>query len=98
MLSFILNSIIHINIFYASFLHEKLFANFLLATCDYSCVFYSTFSNRRTVFPSRSTVSFHIYAGRTQVPPSPYSARYTTIGSVVSEWRAMCKCQAEFSP
>lgn len=34
-----------------------------------------TYSNRGPVYPSASTVSDHICAGRTQSPPSPYSAR-----------------------
>ena len=37
------------------------------------------------VFPSRSTVSKNIFAGRTQRPRSPYKARHTAISSSVSE-------------
>ena len=46
---------------------------------------YSTYVNRFIFFPSRSISSFHIETGRTQIPPSPYSARYTTNSSNVSE-------------
>ena len=46
-------------------------------------------TKRGCTLPSRSTVSHHMAAGRTQRPRSPYKARYTTIYSSVSLCRAM---------
>ena len=49
---------------------------------------HSSMRTARLHFAVPPTVSHHMAAGRTQSPRSPYRARYTTISSSVSLWRA----------